>query len=407
MKRVLSLLLAVTMSLSLTACGNNKAESDQTADGRTKLTLASFVLLPNIEEKIAEFNNTNEKYYVEVIDYSQYDTADDFSAGETKLNTDILGGNIPDMIELGKMPVEQYTNKGLLENLLPYIESDADFGKNSLVLGAERALSTDDGLYRIAPSFLLIGLYGLQSEIGDKTSWSFEEMKEFLDSRSDVKAPFINMSMENIVPTTINQFMNADGTADFNSPEFISLLSSLKEYNEKTSEYKEDKNQALLNKEGLLATMYIADISSFDENFKALNGDMNVIGQPTSIGSGNIADFQFSFGMFSDSKNKEGCWEFLRTFLVEEYQDKIVETGELPLLKSSFDKMLAASTATEEVKDKFTKIIDATTYSLAIDSFVFSSVREELPALYEGSKTAEVIAEEIQKKVTIYLSENR
>ena len=42
------------------------------------------------------------------MDYSQFNTEDDYSAGVTKLNTEIISGNVPDIFVSDQLPIEQY-----------------------------------------------------------------------------------------------------------------------------------------------------------------------------------------------------------------------------------------------------------------------------------------------------------
>ncbi|WP_026895512.1 extracellular solute-binding protein [Clostridiisalibacter paucivorans] len=378
---------------------------------KTTLTLASFVLMPHIEERIVEFNRTNLDYRIEVLDYSKYNTPDDYSAGETKLNTDIVAGNTPDIIELGKTPLEVYTNKGLLEDLNKFLQSDETISKDDLVLGAFNALSTEDGLYRLSPHFSVTTLYGKESKIGDKTSWNLEGLQKFLDSNEDIVQPFINMPPSQILNSltmyTMDQFVDAEsGECSFDSPEFITLLELVKKFSEDGPVGYKEPNKELLENKGLLATMYMGTAKHFAKADNELNGDLKIIGFPTEEGSGSVADFQFSFGIFSDSKHKDGAWQFLRTLLEEDYQDNIAEF-ETPVLLSSYNKMLDKAEIIEEQKEEYNKIINAVTKTSSYDGTLMGIISEEANAFFEGERSAEEVAEAIQSRARIYISEKR
>ena len=78
---------------------------------------------------ILEFNTASDKYRIEVRDYSEYNTETDNSAGLTKLNTELIAGNIPDMMSADTgLPLRQYGSKGILEDLWPFIENDTEIG---------------------------------------------------------------------------------------------------------------------------------------------------------------------------------------------------------------------------------------------------------------------------------------
>lgn len=69
-----------------------------TLPNKTTLTLACFSLDYYLREQIVEFNKNSDEYRIVVKDYAEYNTDDDYSAGLTKLNTEIMSGVIPDMM---------------------------------------------------------------------------------------------------------------------------------------------------------------------------------------------------------------------------------------------------------------------------------------------------------------------
>lgn len=428
MKRFLILILAATFAFGMVGCGQ-KDKTDEAAsldkggytmnpdliaqntEGKTKLTLACFVLMPDIEQRIIDFNNTNSEYYIEVLDYSQYNTPDDYSAGETKLNTEILGGNTPDLIELGKMPIETYTNKGLLEDLNNFLSTDVDYSIQSIVPGAYQALSTGNALYRITPSFTAIGLYGKSSMIGDAKSWNATEMKDILDKNADIPTPFINMPTGQLFSSlnmyTLNTFIDrSSGISEFNSPQFAAILEIVKQYGGQPEGEYVESIEALMENKALLATSYMGGINQYAEMEEEFAKDINFIGFPTNSGNGNVADFQFSFGMFSDSENKEGCWQFLRSFLDKEYQKKVAEY-EIPVEQSVFTETLKASTATEEQKRKYSEFINSITRSSFFDDTLIKMIEEESMQYIEDKRSLDETINAIQSRVSIYLSENK
>jgi ABC-type glycerol-3-phosphate transport system substrate-binding protein len=136
----------------------------------------------------------------------------------------------------------------------------------------------------------------------------------------------------------------------------------------------------------------------------------------------------------SKSSSKDGAWDFVKTFLTEEYQDKLGEYN-FPLRKSSLDKMGEASmqkefymedgqkieyddtyyvddmeividplTAEEvqEVKD----FIASITLVYSVNDSVNAIIQEEASAFYSGQKTAQEVADIIQSRVSIYVNEN-
>ena len=144
-----------------------------TVTEKTELTLACMNLDWNLRGQIVKFNRASDKYRIVVKDYSEYSSMTYESAGSngtmvtqsddglTKLNTEIMSGNVPDMILTDGLPVRQYAAKGLLEDLYPYI--DADMGRDALITPVLDADSEDGKLYELPLSFSIVTATGFKS----------------------------------------------------------------------------------------------------------------------------------------------------------------------------------------------------------------------------------------------------
>lgn len=443
MKKFLTVCLVAMLLLSLWGCADNKtgqpaitsksntadqnnatqnlqqsgSVAEKADDGRTILKLAiTQLLIPKIQKRVDTFNATNPDYVVEVLDYTPGEN-EEFDAGIIKLRTDILGGNAPDLMQLEGMPLSALTQKGLLEDLNGYLESDPDLGPDSLVEGAYRALSDESGLHRISPFFYVCGLYGTGSAIGDRQSWTFDELRSFLETHSAVEKPFVNMKVNRLIILTVNQFIQEDGTCNFESPEFISLLNVMKQYGGVEEVYEDNPNRAIASGEYLLSLTYLNGVDDYAALCGELDGDAKMIGMPAQLSSGNIADFPFTFAMLSSSPSKEGCWQFLKTLLDKDYQggnaavqDSMAleaNSSEIPVLKAAFDAAVAQSSASQSVKDEFVSLVNGLQFTDDIDDRVLEIIVELLPTLYDGSMSAEEVAKTVQDKASIYLSENQ
>ncbi|MDR0818536.1 MAG: hypothetical protein LBN43_03060, partial [Oscillospiraceae bacterium] len=91
---------------------------------KIELTMAAFTLNQNIREAVTEFNRVNQEYAIIVTEYNDiYDTS---RTASVKLNTEIAAGVIPDIFALYMMPYDTYANKGLLEDLRPYLDAETE-----------------------------------------------------------------------------------------------------------------------------------------------------------------------------------------------------------------------------------------------------------------------------------------
>lgn len=134
---------------------------------KTELTLACFGLDYNLRSQIVKFNRSRADYRIVVKDYSEYATDDDYNAGLTKLNTEIISGNVPDLIANSMLlPIRQYAAKGLLEDLWPYIDADPEYSRDKLMTKPLESLQTDGKLYQLPIDFGVTTAIGLGKVVG-------------------------------------------------------------------------------------------------------------------------------------------------------------------------------------------------------------------------------------------------
>ena len=82
---------------------------------KESITLAAIYLDYDVQDMIVKFNRSNDQYRIEVKDYSEYNNDQDgWDAGQTKLNTEILSGNLPDIFCLNGLNYRQLASKGCL-----------------------------------------------------------------------------------------------------------------------------------------------------------------------------------------------------------------------------------------------------------------------------------------------------
>ena len=75
---------------------------------KTTLTYATMYLGYDTRQLIIDFNKKSGTHRIAVRDYSEFNTEDDASAGLSKLNTEIVAGKAPDMLDTTSLPLAQY-----------------------------------------------------------------------------------------------------------------------------------------------------------------------------------------------------------------------------------------------------------------------------------------------------------
>lgn len=420
------------------------------------LTLAVLRLDWEVRGTIIDFNRSNDKVRIEVLDYSEYNTEEDYSASRTKLLTEIMAGNVPDIIALNELPYEQLAVKGILEDLYPYFDADSELRREDYFENVFKAQELDGKLYAATPSFAIVSVLGAASVVGDEPGWNYDDFNAALASMPEGCEPFEGyVTQEQILQVCLaldlGLYMDwASGECSFDSPEFIQLLEFTKlfpgDFDWENYEWSEEENSVSRIAQGKQMLM-AASIYSMDEigyNDMYFGGDATYIGFPTSDGIGNVLSIDSGYAMSSSCENKEAAWEFLRMFFMDEYQEGLYG---LPTKKSVFNKKLeeemtpeyqtnengdylldengdkievsqgAMSSSdgvmyefyavTQEQADRLMDVINSTTKRADYSMDIYDIVMEQAQAFYAGQKTAEEVAKLIQSKASIYINEQR
>lgn len=364
------------------------------------LTLACTFLDYDVRQKIVEFNRTNPEFRIRAIDYSEYASGEDYS-GLTKLNTEIISGNIPDIFATNGMPMTRYAGKGIFEDLVPYIERD--IGWENLVEAPFKALMNDEGkLYEIYSNFSISTYAGLKNVVGDGESWTFDDLKEayaklpegatvFEDSATKDYAFFL------LVNNQMDSFIDWEkGECYFNTDEFIDILELTAtfptefDYNDEYYQHYVQPIIRVAKGEQLLCAANIYNLNSFRSRILYILGDQtSLVGLPTNEGSGNSFSFGSGYAMSSSCEYKDAAWEFISSILTEEHQDAgNGYYGSLPTNKKVFDKMVETEMTPEfdEFYDPEQAANPYAEYNPQIGGDIAIDVPVETPAAPETSE---------------------
>ncbi|WP_026493175.1 ABC transporter substrate-binding protein [Butyrivibrio sp. XPD2002] len=412
------------------------------------ITLGTVYIEDSIRKQIVKFNKKSDKYKINVIDYAQLagedtsddDTTDEYMTGINKLSLDITQGKAPDIIVFeNDMPFESYANKGALEPLDPYFEADSDIEAADYLSNILDATKVKGSMYAIIPSFNIQTCVVASDNAGGEVIT--------LDNYKDVCArcgidPEIGMGMvtrddaRELYQTIGSAYVNyEEGTCSFDSESFVKFLEFIKElpeysedmdYEEYESYYRENKS--------LLKGYWLGSFEDYQVLKKGYFGkDIEFNGYPTTKDGKSYIYPSVQIGMSSDCKNKQAVWEFMKSFLTDEYQSNI--SWNFPIEKKALDALAAKAQEkpyyldangkkvehssiwsiggtdveiaelSKEETQTVVDFIESVTDTESTDDNVINIIAEEAAAFYEGQKTAEEVADIIQSRVSIYLSE--
>ncbi|MCD7836918.1 MAG: extracellular solute-binding protein, partial [Lachnospiraceae bacterium] len=400
----------------------------------------------DIKSRVVEFNKSSSEYRIVTEDYSDYNTNEDYDAGYTKLNNDIITGNMPDILLTdSSMPIENYISKGLLANVDELIDNDAELGNTEFLENVFDAYRVDGKLYNVIPYFGVQTFIAKTSLVGSRSSWTMEEFNEIVSSLPEDMSIFGDYTRESFLRSMMmysgRDFIDiSTGKCSFDSDNFIKLLEYANTMPAETdydyTDYWENYSSQYRDNRTLLMPVYIYSMRDMSIN---LNGyfdeQVSFIGFPTDSGQGGVINGGNNFVISARSSCIDGAWEFVRYYLTDEYQESI-EYG-IPVSRDAFDAWAASGmekpyyidadgekheydntfymnneeiilpVLTQEQIDQITEYIETVNKPVYYNDDVSNIVSEEAAAYFSGQKTAEEVAAVIQSRVQIYVNENR
>ena len=431
---------------------------------KVTLTYATQYLGYEERNKIIDFNKSSDKYRIEIKDYSEFNTAEDYKAGLTKLNTEIAAGNVPDILNVSGLPIQQYGAKGLLEDLWPYIDNDPDLGRDAIMENVFKAAEQDGKLYQVFSTFSIQTVVGATKVVGDRMSWTLDDLQAALATmpegctifgEGDTKAGMLS----NVLAQNMDAFVEwSPGQCSFDSEDFISLLEFCNsfpleyDWNNVDWEEYEDDNTRVMNGKQMLLNAYLYDLGDSLQMYEVVfNGDYSFIGFPQEDGSvGSSFSLGNGIAMSSTCKDKEGAWSFMREYLMPQYtnvdEEYMIGGYNLSTNKADFEKMVEMAmkkeyqldengnqvldengqpievpkytygfndltvdvyATTQEQYDQFMALYNAIDSISTYDENIYNIVNEVAGGYFNGDKTVQDTAKQIQDRVTLYVNEQR
>lgn len=424
---------------------------------KESLRMAVMYMDYNTQNAVIDFNRSNDQYRIDVTDYSEYNSSDDWSAGYTKLITEIMAGNMPDILSVTEqIPYRQLAAKGLLEDLYPYMEADGQFNKDDFFPNVLSAMEVDGKLYAACAGFMVQTAIGASSVVGDTPGWTYDDYKAALATMPEGCEGFPvgvdrDTMLEICMALDMTDYVDwTSGTCNFDSEDFIQVLEFANTFPDasyyENYEYSAEDADATRIAQGkqmlIVATFSSTDFFYMDFD-KTFGGSSTCVGFPTNNGVGNILAMADSYAMSSSCQNKEAAWQFLRNFLTEDYQNN---SYYLPTNKNAFEKnlergmevtyqqdangnyildengeripqsrgTLSDGVSTYEIyatsprqAEQLREVIDSATKMMDYDTSIIDIVKEQAAAYFAGQKSAEETAKLIQSKANIYINEQK
>ena len=409
-----------------------------TGDSTTVLTLATYQLSFDMQRAIEAFNSSGSSYVINPIDYASYDAYSSASSGMTRFAADIISGTAPDIYDMSFLSPNNLAAKGLLEDIRPFFDKDSAVSYDDLLSCVSKNVEFMGGLYELIPAFSIVTVCGDISVTGE--AWGIEDFVSLAETcrseaffgadytKSDFLSDILCFMKEDL-------YSEENLTCNFTSDSFVSMLEFAKNL---PSNFDYDGNQgepmgrAYAGEQLLVMTNL--GFSAVDE-ISLLNGifggEAQFVGFPSDSSNGVGIRPCVRLGMASASANKEGVWEFFKFLMGDSVQLNAGMFGGLPSVSSCYEKAQSQkiSRAIEKQPEAYgvsltgpvhffgaevdsaamiktmDRLVDEADCIMSCDKSILDIVLACAEPFFAGDKTAREVANEIQSKVNIYLSE--
>ena len=423
-----------------------KVNPEDIPDKQTILLAGEYVD-NEVKKAVVDFNKANEKYRITIKTYYEYNTDEDYTAGSTKLNNDIISGNMPDILLVSTtMPFSSYISKGLIADVGKMIEEDEELSKVSYIQNIFDAFKVNGKLYSIVPTFGVRTMLAKASNVENITEWNMESFQNLLASFPEGTEGIGDVTRENFMYMLMlyngSNYVDAStGKCNFDSKDFVDALEYAATLPEQfgddhyTEDYWREYDSRFQNNKTLLMDTYIYSIQEMTNYINGtFLGDAKFVGFPSDFEKKSVILCNNQYAIAAKSSVKEGAWEFLRTYLTPEYQSKVewgipVEenafmekakmAGEKPFYIDEngekveydytywmYDESITIDPLSQEQIDEVVNVIKSVDRVSFYNENIINIVNEECGSFFAGQKTAEEVAAIIQNRVQIYVDEN-
>lgn len=418
-KRKVTLIIILCFLLAMLS-GCKEDRGDENANERVVLTYATLYLDTEMETWIAEWNKANADFYINVKEYGQ----GDYETGLVQLNTDIVSGHIPDIIDFSDIDMAPYISKEIITDLYPFVDSDPQVNREDFVPGILRLYEKDGKLYSIALGYSLETLMGKKDIVGDPAQWNIDKMKQMIEEMPAQSYFIDNLGSIGLLRIVLMMGMDEyidweTGQCFFNEDRFMRLLELANSM--EAIPVAEDIEECLANGKLMLNRVYISGVSEYKEAVDMFRGEEVVcVGYPSAQGGKTLIQPYLPIGISNMCENKDVAWKFVRSLISEEFQNNHIRFN-FPVLENSLEKEFEQALhppvnswsmenteklpSQEEINGLY-EIINLSGGKFVFDTNIWDIIEEEAEFYFGGKKTVREVVEVIQNRVQNYIDES-
>lgn len=400
----------------------------------TKTTITLGVIMSNseLEQIVAGYNRFSDTGKIEIISYH----TDDYSVGLDRLKLDIISGKAPDVMEVSGFDTNIFAAKGVFADLYTFMESDTDLQKDMLMDSVRTAYESDGHLYSMGAAFQMYSMWGAKSVFQENYGISMQKLIQLIEDKGKTISAIWGFSADETVLTSLttfalNEFIDWDkAECDFTNECMKSLLDFAAQY---TGSYRGTLAKGISEGEILLTIGYIRSVADYQVEKELYGGELAFVGLPTSKGTGTALSLRGEeLAISANGEHQELAWDFVKYYIQNGYTD----IG-FPTLKKQFDdamqeamtedfansvdgppervpkayvgagdgEMIFIYSASQADVDAVIQLIERAETQYGYNIPIQNIINEDAQSYFSGQKDFQTVAEIIQSRVGIYLSE--
>ena len=401
----------------------NVKKSEGNVEPKIELTLAVIGETVFYQNDIFSYNKSQDEVKVVL---RAYENADLFV-------TDVIAGNIPDLVDLSDSEVySALEKKDLLEDLCGYLSMDGDLSKTDFLEKSLQFYEKDGKVYAVPYGLMISAMMGNEEYLGDREAWDFEEFREFIDTLPNPEMATKVLSKQQMLWYLCLQYLGhfvdeARGECDFKTKEFYALLECANLFSDQEMRMESVGGvfEEIRTGEIALVPIEMNDVESYELWRTLFSNQGRVIGFPAEEGQGIcLLPTSNALAILSTGDHKDLAWDFLK------FQMKQKKSGFsiFPSYQPFFEEMINEARKEADSKEPSMQFeiggmtLDVPHASLAEiemlqelikigsiasggDGAILRIISEGASAFFDGDKSVEQAAELIQNRVKLYLVE--
>ena len=393
MKNTFKKITALTFSIltvgALTSCNKDKPVEKRT------VKIAVSYNSPMLQKAAESYSNTHDDSCIELVEYGlSGDEHAERTADDLKL--EIASGAIPDIIDVSLISGLELEKFGMYTDLYPFLDSDKELSREDFFPNVFTACEDEGRLLSLPVTYKTIFIsVGKTKFFGDFTELTDEYIMELAEKYPDKQLHAIHTNSSDYIFDVfdMNRFISYDSyTCNFNSEEFIDILEFCKQYPAE-GEWMFEQDENILTERALISSFPVSMYTTLD-SFDKMFGDEEYTVLETEF------DYGIRFAITENCPDKNDAWDFIR----ELYN---ADTGdEFPVTIKQFEEKEESFVTSEQYNFAYSVLSEADGYTENLNHDISVIIKEETVECFGGAITSQECAENIQNRVSVYLSEH-